>query len=99
MTIAELNRFFESYVRREKIRMQEIATNNYILANLIRFAVGSCLSSEVQMPRIEEVYSSLFEEKAEETQQKKQELTTDLSVLRFKQFADTHNKKFKGGGN
>lgn len=99
MTIAELNRHFESYLRREKARMQEAATQNYILATLIRYAVGSCLSNEVEMPKIEEVYSSLFDDKAEETKQKKQELNTELSVLRFKEFANAHNKKFKGGGN
>lgn len=99
MTIAELNRHLKSYMRREKMRLQETATHNYILASLIKCAVASSISSDVEMPKIEEVYGSLFEEKAEETKQKKQDLATELSVARFKQFANIHNAKLKGGGN
>ena len=47
------------------------------------------------MPKIEEVYSSLFEEQAKENKQKQEEMATELAVARFKQFANLHNEKFK----
>ena len=46
------------------------------------------------MPPIEEVYPSLFAQKAEETAKTKAELKAELSALRFKQFADYHNNKY-----
>ena len=95
MTIAEFQRFLRSYTRREKLRAQEQATHNYILAGLMGRAFASCLTDEIEMPKLEEVYSSLFTEQAEEIKQKKQDLTTDISVIRFKQFASFHNKKFE----
>ena len=95
MTIAELNRFIKSWQRREKQRAQETAVHNYILAGLVGKSIASYISSDIEMPRIEEVYSSLFEDKAEETKQKQEELATELAVARFKQFANLHNEKFK----
>ena len=95
MTIAELNRRLKSYQRVKKAQAQESAAHNYILANLIGVSIASHLSSDITMPRIEEVYSTLFDEKAEETKQQKENLKAELSVLRFKQFANFHNKKYE----
>lgn len=47
------------------------------------------------MPKVEEVYSSLFEDKAEETKQQQENLQTQLAVARLKQFATFHNEKYK----
>lgn len=47
------------------------------------------------MPKVEEVYSSLFDDKAEVTKQQKETLKTELSALRLKQFATFHNEKYK----
>ncbi len=47
------------------------------------------------MPKLEEVYSSLFEEQAKENKRKQEELATELAVARFKQFANLHNEKLK----
>ena len=45
------------------------------------------------MPDISEVYPTLFDSK--EIEEKKQENKNKLSALRFKQFADSFNSKFK----
>jgi hypothetical protein len=95
MTIAELNRYTKSWQRREKQRAQEIAVHNYILAGLIGRNMAGLFSQEVEMPKLEEVYSSLFEDKAEDTKRKQEELATELAVARFKQFANLHNENFK----
>jgi hypothetical protein len=48
------------------------------------------------MPEIGEVYPSLFDTK--EIQEQKAEKKAELSVLRFKLFAEAHNEKFKKEG-
>lgn len=45
------------------------------------------------MPTLTEVYPTLFD--AEEIEQKKQEQQAELFAIRFKQFAASHNAKFK----
>ena len=95
MTIAEINRAIASKRRIDKIRAQERASFDYILADLIGRSVARVYSSSNKVPDINQVYPSLFntEEIAEKRQQKKDE----LSALRFKQFAQSFNSKFKEG--
>ena len=97
MTIAELTRAVRSHNRRVKEEARERAAQNYILADLIGRSVSRVYSSSAKMPTLAEAYPSLFndEDIAEQQQQKKNE----LSVMRFKQFANFYNKKYKGGGN
>ena len=96
MSIAELMRAIDSYKRRSKAEAQEKAAFNYILADLIGRSVSRVYSSSAKMPTLAEAYPSLFnsEDIAEQQQQKKDE----LSALRFKQFANFYNKKYRGGG-
>ena len=95
MTIGELNRFIASWQRRTKQQAQEQAAHNYILAGLIGRSIASYFSEDIEVPKVEEVYSSLFEDKAKETKEKQENLITELSVARFKQFANFHNEKYK----
>lgn len=95
MTIAELNRFVGSWQRRHKLQEQEKAAHNYILAGLIGKSIASYLDSSIEFPKIENVYTNLFEEKAEETKEKQVDKVTELSVARFMQFATFHNNKYK----
>ena len=76
------------------MKAKEVAAHNYILANLTGRSIASYFSNEISMPPIEEVYPSLFAQKAEETAKTKAELKAELSALRFKQFADYHNNKY-----
>lgn len=97
MTFAELIRVFESKRRTDKAKAQEKASLDYLLADLIGRSVARIYSSTAKMPDISEVYSSLFDN--EEVQEKRQEQKNQLSILRFKHYAENHNKKLKGGAN
>lgn len=96
MTIAELNRLVDSKKRMQKLEAQERASHNYILADLIGRSVARIYSSSTTMPHISEAYPTLFsnEQYQEEIQEKKDE----LSILRFKQFTQSFNEKFKEVG-
>lgn len=96
MTLAELERAFKSAQRRIKREAQEKANYDYILADLIGRSISRIYSSSARMPGIEEIYPNLFESK--EIQEKKQEQLAELSALRFRQFAEAYNRKFKEVG-
>ena len=105
MTLSELTRAINSKKRIDKARLQEKANFDYILANLIGKSISRIYSSSNKMPDISEVYPTLFDSKefyytfqifvSKEIEEKKQENKNKLSALRFKQFADSFNSKFK----
>lgn len=92
MTLAELQRKFESYKRTKAIQQKEKATFDYILADLIGISIGRLYNRSNKYPKIEEVYSSLFPPD-EEAEQKKKDA---LNIERFKQFANSFNARFGG---
>ena len=92
MTIAELDRLIESKKRIQKREQQDKASFDYILADLIGRSVARLYSSSARMPEISAAYPTLFD--SEEIQEQKQEKKDELSALRFKQFAQSYNKKF-----
>lgn len=92
MTLAELERLFESKRRMKKQKAQEQAYFDYQLADLIGISVGRIYNKSTKMPSIEEAYPNIFDaKKMQEEKQKKQDA---LSAARFKQFAEAFNKKF-----
>ena len=95
MTIAELTRAMRSKNRVKKQQAQEQATFDYILADLIGRSIGRLYSSSTTIPEISAIYPSLFNDK--EIEEKKAAKKAELSALRFKQFADSFNSKYKGG--
>jgi len=97
MTIGELHRAIESRQRQYKLNSKEKATYDYILADLIGRSVSRVYNSSNKLPQIAEVYPTLFD--AQEIEEKKREKQAELSALRFKQFADTFNKRFKEANN
>lgn len=96
MTPGEVIRFIESRNRVRRIEAQEKASYDYILANLIVKGIGITLGSKDTMPPIQDVYPKLFDDLAEEHEEKVQQQKAQLSALRFKQFAQSYNNKFKG---
>lgn len=94
MTISELERVVLSWQRVQKVKAQEQAAYDYILASLIGINVARFFSNDVEIPALAEVYSHLFEDKAEEIQETKIDAKTELSALRFKQFAKSYNERF-----
>ena len=93
MTIAEIFRYIESKKRVQKQRSQEKAIFDYKLAELVGVSVSRIYSKSVSMPPIEEAYAAFFDKK--EIEEQRQEKQDELSALRFKQFADAFNKKFR----
>lgn len=93
MTLAEVNRAAKSKIRMTKIEDEKKASFDYILADLIGRSVSRIYSSSSKMPSLSEAYPSLFskEEEVKTIQNKKNE----LSALRFKQFANSYNTKYK----
>lgn len=96
MTLAEIIRAVESKKRVEKIRLQERATFDYILADLIGRSIGRLYSKNSTFPEMAQSYPTLFDTQA--IQEKQEEKQAELSALRFKQFAQSFNKNLKGGG-
>lgn len=94
MTLAEVIRAIESYNRRYKAREREQAAYDYILADAIGKSVSRIYSSSAKMPKIYELYPALFD--SDEAKEQEQVRRDELSVLRFKQFAAAHNKKYEG---
>ena len=93
MTFGELDRLVASKQRMEKHRAQERATYDYIHAALVGRAFAAGMDSKAKFPEIYEVYPSLFDREERENQKKEQ--SNQLSALRFKQFAQSYNKRFK----
>lgn len=92
MTLAELNRYIDSKRRIQKREAQEKATYDYILGDLIGRSIARVYNSSNKYPEIQDVYPAIFDR--EEIEQKKRERDMELSALRFKQFAESFNKRF-----
>lgn len=90
MTFAEIERAIKAKKQQEKRK----AEFDHILANLIGLSVARIYNKSNTYPTLAEAYPSLFDRvaEAEDLQKKKDE----LSAIRFKQFALSHNKKFGG---
>lgn len=69
---------------------------DWILADLIGRSVGRIYNSTTKLPELSEAYPSLFNTK--EMEEAKAVKQAEISALRFKLFAENHNKKFNGGG-
>ena len=93
MTISEITRMAKSKQRTTITASKERAVFDYLLADLIGKSVSRIYSNSAKMPELYEVYPSLFEQ--EDIEEKKQEQRDTLSALRFKQFAQSYNKRFK----
>lgn len=93
MTLAEINRAVESKKRIQKQQAQERANFDYIQADLIGRSISRVYNSANKMPDISAVYPSLFDSKEIEEQKAHKKL--ELSALRFKQFAQSYNTKYK----
>lgn len=95
MTPAELMRAVESKNRVEKVKVQERATFDYILAELMVSGFSCVMSGKGTFPSIAEVYPSIFGEVVKAEEEKIQKQKDNLSTLRFLQFAQSYNERHK----
>lgn len=95
MTPGEVDRSIQSKIRVRKIETQERASYDYILANLIIKGVNLSLGGKGDFPSIEEAYPGIFDDRIAARNEEIQEQKMNLSALRFKQFAQSYNRKFK----
>lgn len=99
MTFAEIDRLAESKIRQQQHQARERASFDYILASMIGRAFATTMSKDSTFPELYEVYPSLFQEEAKERmaqkEREKEEILTELSALRFKQFALSYNKRYE----
>lgn len=93
MTLAELERAIASKKRIQMQQAQEHAYFDYTLADLIGRSVGRIYSKQATLPELYTAYPTLFDE--EEAKKAKQARIDELSALRFRKFAASHNKKFR----
>lgn len=96
MTPAEFERHMESQKRLLEAKRREKAYFDYTLANLIGYSISRIHSSSAKFPTLEEAYLALFD--SEEYREKRQQQQEEMTILRFKQFTQSHNKKFEEVG-
>lgn len=96
MTPAEITRAVESKNRVAILEAKQKATFDYIQANLIIKGVSLCLGDKSSYPTIQQAYPNLFDDVIEEQKEKIQGKQDTLSVIRFKQFAQSYNNQYKG---
>lgn len=92
MTLAELERAFESKKRCKELETKERANFDYILGDLIGHSLARIYNSSNKYPPIYEAYPSIFDK--ETFMKAEQERRNELSALRFKQFAESFNHNF-----
>lgn len=95
MTPGEVIRGIESRNRIIKAQAREKASYDYIQAQLIIKGISICLGDKSAYPSIQEAYPGVFEEVVKEQEEKIEQQKIELSTLRFKQFAQSYNNKFK----
>lgn len=95
MTLNEIHREVESKIRVKKVSNQERASYDYVLAQLIVRGVSKVLGDKSSYPSIEEAYPGVFDDVIAERKAKEEERKINLSALRFKQFAESYNKKYE----
>lgn len=95
MTIAEINRAIESKSRAKREEARERAQFDWVLADLIGRSIARLYSSSNNYPALADAYPSLFVEEKQAIEEKR----NSISIIRFKQFAQFHNKKFEEAKN
>ena len=93
MTIAEIGRHIEAYQKIKKMKEREKASYDYILSTLIVKGFSISMGSKEAYPSINEAYYGLFDDVEKANEEKIQQRKDELSVLRFKQFAQSYNER------
>lgn len=89
LSFGEISLLISVHNKKEKQRIQEQATFNYSLANLIYISVARLMDKNAKYPPIEEAYPNLFD--SVEVQPKQQDWR--IAKERLMKYAEAHNKK------
>ncbi len=92
MTLGEIERYADSYKRREEARLKEKAFFYYRLGDLIGISNGRYYSKDFVYPEIYEVFDGIYN--AEEVETARQEERDRLSIERLQQMYE-QSKKIK----
>lgn len=98
MTPAEVVRAIESGNRLRRIEAQEKASYDYILATLIVKGISITLGDKAQFPSLQDAYPTLFNDVVKAQEEAIQAHKDELTILRFKQFAQSYNSNLKNQG-
>lgn len=84
MTLAEVERFLQSFKRREDRRLKEKASFDYKLAGLVGVSFGRYFSKNFDFPEIYEAYPSIFsKEEVEEARIKDRQEKSIQNLMNF----------------
>ena len=92
MTYGEIITTIKAKKEKRKIELQEAAMMDYRLADLIGVSCSRLLSSDVRFPELNQAYSFLFDQVAQEPKQQSWEDQKRILM----QYAQAHNEK-RGG--
>ena len=90
MTLAELDRYAESFKRVQKRKAQEEAFANYRLADLIGYSMARLYSREAKYPEIYDVYPAIFEKDA--ILEARDRIRNQRAETWLRNFAESFNK-------
>ena len=93
-TYGEIIDLLNAHNKNKKEELQQEASMNYQLANLIGVSVGRLMDKKAKMPSLEEAYPTLFEKKEEKTKEPPQQ-DWRIFKARMMQYAGAHNNKQK----
>lgn len=91
MTLAEIDRKCESYKRVQKAKAKERAIFDHTLAMLVGRAMNA--SEQYPYPSLYDSYPSIFEEDIKRAEEEYSARQAKLAAIRFRQFAESHNRK------
>ena len=95
MTPAEVVRYVESRQRVMKREAQEQAMRDWTQADLIGRSIARIYSKDAKLPEVWEAYPALFSQEKQAIEEERERRQDELTAERFKQFAQSFNKKLK----
>lgn len=97
MNLDEINKTIEAYQKRKETLLKERAIMDYQLAQCIANSVACSMDKNNKMPGVFEMYKGLFEKEYKHDEYLKKQRELQIQKQRMLDFANYHNRKWKGG--
>ena len=91
-TLSQITRYVESHCEHKQNELQERAYFDYILATLIKTAIGGVIDKKVKFPTLEKAYPFISKDNDKETDESWEMEKQHLKLL---EWAEQMNKKFE----